>query len=272
MDARAIAAFAPSGNQCYEGAFHAKGSAMRFLLIAASLIAVSLVAALPAFAQGFTPGQRQEVIGIMRDALRSDPSLLRDALGALQADDTKREQTATQNALARLAGRLVEAADPVAGNPLGDVTIVEFYDTRCPYCRRMMPVTAELLRTDPKVRLVFKDLPILGPASQLESRALLAAQRQGGYFKLQDAVMRAAAPSSRDSLRADADRIGLDGGRLLRDMDDPVIKTRLETNVALAQQLGIQGTPALVIGQHMIPGMVELAELQKAVAEARAGQ
>ncbi len=229
-----------------------------------------LLLAGPAAGQGLTTAQRAEVVGILREALRADPSILREALVALQADDARRQETATRDTIAKLAGSLVDAADPVVGNPLADVTIVEFYDTRCPYCRRMMPTHAALLQADPNVRIVFKDLPILGPASQLESRALLAAQRQGGYFKLQQAVMSDKAPSTRDTLRAEAERLGLDGGRLVRDMDDPVIKARLETNIALAQQLGLQGTPALIIGKKAFAGLIELGDLQQAVAAARA--
>ena len=148
--------------------------------------------------------------------------------------------------------------------------MVEFYDTRCPYCRRMKPVLADLLRLDPNLRLVEKDMPVLGPASQLESRALLAAQRQGGYFKLQAALMAGAGRPDRDTLRAEADALGLDGGALLRDLDDPVIKSRLEGNVAVARSLGLKGVPGYVIGGQVLPGAVDLATLQQAVAEARA--
>ncbi len=234
------------------------------------LSALALLAtALPAAADSFSPVQRDEIVRIVRDALKSDPGILRDALVALQADEAKRQDKVTGDVLGLVGPRLVDAADPVAGNPQGDVTIVEFYDTRCPYCRRMLPTVDELLKTDPKIRYVYKDWPILGPASQLESRALLAAQRQGGYFKLQEALMRASAPSTRDSIRAEADRLGLNGGQILADMDDPAIKSRLDGNLALAQQIGLQGTPAIIIGTKLIGGAVELAELRQAVAEVR---
>ena len=234
------------------------------------VLAASLALAAPAVGQGLTADQRAEVIGVLRDALRTDPSILREALAALQADDGRRQDAATRDTLAKLGSSLLDPADPVAGNAFGDVTIVEFYDTRCPYCRRMLPTHAALLQADPKVRIVFKDLPILGPASQLESRALLAAQLQGGYFKLQQAVMGDKSPPTRDTLRAEAERLGLDGGRLLRDMDDPAIKARLEYNVALAQQIGLQGTPALIVGKKVFAGLIELGDLQQAVAAARA--
>ncbi len=239
-----------------------------FLPLLAALLLLG-TAVPQARADEFAPSQRQEIVGVLRDALRSDPSILRDALVALQADDARRQDQATRDVLGLLAPRLADPADPVAGNPFGDVTVVEFFDTRCPYCRRMLPVMADLLHADPKVKLVLKDLPILGNASQLESRALLAAQRQGGYFKLHDAIMAASAPPSRDTLRADAERVGLDGGRLLRDMDDPAIKDRLANNLDLAKQIGIDGTPAFVVGTRLIAGAAELPDLQRAVDEAR---
>ncbi len=224
-----------------------------------------------AHADGFTTTQRQEIISIIREALRTDPSIIRDALSTLQTDEERRHDQVTRDVLSMLAPKLADPQDPVEGNPLGDVTIVEFYDTRCPYCRKMLPTMAELLRTDPKIKLVMKDMPILGNASQLESRALLAAQRQAGYFKLQTPIMLATAPSSRDSLRDQANSLGLDGNRMLRDMDDPAIKARLQNNLDLAKQIGIDGTPTFIIGTHLISGAAELKDLQHAVMTARKG-
>ena len=235
-------------------------------------LALLLLAAPAAHAEGFSASQRQEIVGVLRDTLKTNPSILREAIAALQADDAHRQDQVTRDVLGLLGPKLVEATDPVAGNPAGDVTVVEFYDTRCPYCRRMLPVLAALVKSDPKVRLVLKDIPILGPPSQFESRALLAAQRQGGYFKLQEAVMTGGPPPSRDTMRAMADRVGLDGARLLRDMDDEGIKARLTTNLDLAKQIGIDGTPAFIVGTRMIAGAAELGELQRAVAEVRAGR
>ena len=243
--------------------------ALLLVLSAAGPLAGPALAADP---PALTPAQRAEVASILGEILRTDPGILREAMAALQADDDRRHDTAQADVLQLLADKLVDPADPVAGNPAAAVTLVEFYDTRCPYCRRLMGVTDELLRTDPSIRIVFKDLPILGPASQLESLALLAAQRQGGYLRLQAAVMRASTPPTRDTLRAEAERQGLDGAALLRDMDDPAIKARLDANVALAQQIGLQGTPAMVIGTRLIPGAVGLEELRAAVAEARAAR
>ncbi len=220
-------------------------------------------------ADSFTPSQRAEIVAILRHALAADPSILRDAAAALRADEGARQAAVVAQAKLELTRN---AADPVAGDAAGSVTLVEFYDLRCPYCRRMLPVIAELLRRDPKLRLVYKDIPILGPPSVLGARAVLAAQRQGGYRRLHDAIMSAGSPNiTPESLQAEAVAAGLDWPRLQRDMADPAITERIEANVTLAHRIGVEGTPAYVVGSRLLPGGVGIAELQAAVAAARGG-
>ena len=226
----------------------------------------------PAAPAGFTPGQRAEIVRIMRDALKTDPSILRDAVQSLRSDDQQQQAAAMRTALAGEQANLTRnPADQVAGNPQGDVTLVVFYDPRCPYCRRLNPTLAALLAADPGVRLVYKDMPILGPASVLESHALLAAQKQNGYLPLMEALMQAPPDATPDMVRAQAEKLGLDWSRLKQDMDAPAVSQRLDGNIALARRLGIEGTPALVVGHQLIPGAAELTDLQQAVAEARHG-
>jgi protein-disulfide isomerase len=245
---------------------------MRSLIAAFAALACLMLAA-PGRADdpsAFTPAQRAAIVEIVREALKTDPSILRDAVTALQDDESNIKQAAMRAAIGKAGPSLTEApGDPSAGNPHGDVTVVEFYDVRCPYCRRMLPVVADLLRGDPKIRLIYKDIPILGLASLLGAKAMLAAQRQGGYQRLHDIVMSGPPTVTEDSLRADALRAGLDWARLQRDMADPAIQQRLDENLALARGLGIDGTPAYVIGAKLLPGAVELADLQEAVAAAR---
>jgi len=226
-------------------------------------------AALPPLGS-FTTQQRQEIIAIIREALRTDTTLLRDAITALQGEEERAKSSTASGAITDLQQALVRnPGDPVAGNPNGDVTVVEFFDLRCPYCRRMVPVVNELIRRDPNVRVVFKDFPILGPASTLGARAMLAAQKQGGYLKMYHALM-TGSPSVDDAgLRAAAGRAGLDWERLQRDMGDPEIQGRLNANLALGRKLDIQGTPAYVIGTQMLPGAVDIGTLTAAVAAAR---
>ena len=222
-----------------------------------------------ATAVAFTPAQRAEIVAIVREALRQDPSILRDAVETLQADDGARSKAESRAALASARDALVSPADPVAGNPKGDVTIVEFFDTRCPYCKKLDPVMAQLLAKDHNVRLVYKDLPILGPASVLGTKALLAAQKQNAYEKMREAVMQLPPDTTRPMLQATAEKLGLDWPRLSHDMDDPAVQQRIETNLRLARTLAIQGTPALIVGEEIVPGAVDLTELQRVVAEAR---
>jgi protein-disulfide isomerase len=244
-------------------------------LLAAALLAALLAGPAIARADSFTAAQRDEIVRIMREALKRDPTILRDAIDALQAEEGARRDAAARSAIATSRDALFhDPADPVGGNPRGDVAIVEFFDTRCPYCRKLEPTMAELLKRDPGIRLVYKDLPILGPASVLGSRALLAAQRQqdavpGAYETLRATLMQPATQQTEDGILDAARHAGLDTERLQRDMADPAIQRRIEANVRLAHTLGIEGTPALVIGDDLIPGAVGLAELQDAVKTAR---
>ena len=235
----------------------------------AAVLLGAMAAAAPAGAVEFSVPQRAEIIAILRDAMKQDPSILRDAIGALQADEGAVERATARAALDGMRDLLVSAADPVLGNPQGDVTIVEFFDARCGYCKRLEPVMDKLLTQDRGIRLVLKDLPILGPASVVASKAMLAAQRQNGYEKMREAVMKLPPDMPIAKIQAEAERLGLNWARLHKDMDDPEIQKRIDDNLKLAQALNIQGTPAMVIGREIIPGAVGLEELRKAVAQAR---
>jgi protein-disulfide isomerase len=223
-------------------------------------------------ADGFTAAQRQAIVAIVRDALKTDPSILRDAVAALQADSGARHEAQAQQAVMAAGPALTrDPQDPVAGNPNGDVTLVEFFDVRCPYCRRMLPVMAQLLKVEPRLRLVYKDIPILGPGSVLGTRAEFAAQRQGGYLKLHDAIMAGPADITEATLQEACRVAGLDWSRLQRDMADPAIQTRIDANLKLARSLEIDGTPTYIVGNRMLPGAVPLADLRDAIAAVRKG-
>ncbi len=219
----------------------------------------------------FTAAQRAEIVEVIRSALKTDPSILRDAVVALQSDEASRRQGAAAAAIVSAGPQLARSgADEVAGNPAGDVTVVEFYDPRCPYCRRMLPIESEILRADPRLRWVYKEIPVLGPASVLGTRAILAAQKQGKYDAMHDALMSGTPEITPVVIHAAADRAGIDWARLERDMNDPAVQSRIEANLALARRLEIEGTPAFVIGDKLLPGAVDLATLRDMVAAARA--
>lgn len=234
------------------------------------LLAVAALTMAPLGARAeFNTEQRAEIVAIVRDALKQDPTILRDAVTALQSDEAAREKAGAQATLTAMREKLVTAADPVGGNAKGDVTIVEFFDVRCSYCRKLEPEMVRFLAGDKGVRLVYKDLPILGPASTLGSKALLAAQRQNAYEKFRDAVMKLPPDITLASLEGVAKKLGLDWGRMSKDMEDPAIRAQLDANLALAHTLNIQGTPALVVGEEMVPGAVDAEALKRLVAAAR---
>lgn len=227
----------------------------------------------PALAQGFTPEQRAEIIDILRRALREDPSILREAFEAVQEAE-ERERTSTQRdaIIANRAAIFEDSNDPVKGNPNGDVTLVEFFDLRCPYCRRLHGDMDALLRRDRGVRVVLKDIPILGPASITASRALFASQRQGKYVEYYNALMRVRGELNEQALRTEAERVGLDWARIRRDMEDPAIQARIDANLRLARTLRIDGTPAIIVGDTLVPGAVDQATLTRMVADQRQAQ
>lgn len=223
-----------------------------------------------AHAAGFTPQQRDEIVGILRDALKRDPSILREAVMALQAEDGRQQTESQGRTLASLGPALTQTpGDPVAGNPQGRVTLVEFSDVRCPYCRRMLPTLSALLQANPDVRLVYKDMPVLGPGSVLGARATLAAQKQGGYQRMHDALMTGPSEITDDSLHATAAQLNLDWPKLQVDMKAPDVLARIDANLALARKLELQGTPAYIVGTTLLPGAVDIEELQKAIKAAR---
>jgi protein-disulfide isomerase len=233
---------------------------------------LALGAFLPAgaLAQGLTPEQRQEVLDILRRALREDPSILRDAFQSIEEAEARDREAAQRRALQQNADALFrDPADPIKGNPQGRVTIVEFFDARCGFCKQLHPTMEQLLARERDVRVVLKDLPILGPNSVLASRALIAAQRQNQYLPLYDALLRLREEPTEPVLRREAERLRLDWARLRRDMDDAATTRRIEQNLALARALDIQGTPALIVGDTLFPGAADLPTLQRLTARAR---
>jgi protein-disulfide isomerase len=226
------------------------------------LVVVGALPPVPASASEFTSAQRAEIVAIVRQALKQDPSILHDALAAMQADETRAAIDAVRD-------KLVTPADAVVGNPKADVTIVEFFDTRCPYCRAMEPMLERFVTTHHDVRLVYKDLPVLGPASVLGSKALLAAQRQGAYENMRRAVMNLPPDTTLEMIHTAADKAGLNWERLSRGMDSAEVKQHIADNLNLAHQLGIDGTPAMVIGDTLIQGAIDSSDLQQAVVAAK---
>lgn len=160
---------------------------------------------------------------------------------------------------------------PVLGNPKGDVTIVEFFDYQCPYCRKMHPDLMRLVAEDGKIRLVLKDWPILTQFSQVAAKLALAARFQGKYAETHAALMETSGRLDQDKIRAAAVKAGLDLDKVDADMKTrgPEIAAVLARNAEQADALGLSGTPGLLVGPFKVPGL-GYEDLKKVVAEARA--
>ncbi|MCH8834790.1 MAG: DsbA family protein [Proteobacteria bacterium] len=164
---------------------------------------------------------------------------------------------------------LNDPASPVGGNPDGDVTLVEFFDYQCPYCKTIFPSIQELLAEDRKLRFVFKEIPVLGKDSVFAARAALAARRQGKYLEFHMALMPARGKLTESRVMGLAEKVGLDVDRLRRDMAERTIGDMIRRNLELADALGIDGTPAFIIGDTQVPGAVEIDTLKTLIARAR---
>lgn len=223
-----------------------------------------------AAAADFTADQRQAIEGIVKDYLAKHPEIMLDAL---QAADDKAKGEARDQASAQLAAHrrqlFDDPATPVGGNPQGDVSLVEFFDYRCPYCKQVEPALESLLRQDPQLRMVYKEFPVLGPASVTAAKAALAAQKQGKYAAFHRAMIALKGQIDDNAVYAVAQSVGLDIERLKRDMKAPEIERLIKANYALADALNIDGTPGFVIGDQIVPGAIGLDDLKQLIADAR---
>jgi protein-disulfide isomerase len=230
-------------------------------------------AAVPALAEThdvLTPEETRAFEKVIRDYILANPEIVLDALRILDARKRASEAGQSRQQLAaRREDILNDPGSPVGWNPDGDVTIVEFFDYRCPYCRAVAPRLAQLKKQDRGIRYVYKEWPILGPVSKVAARAALAAWKQGRYEEYHEALMTYPGQLTEKGVFKTAERLGLDVNRLRKDMEAPEIAASLARTQDLAQALGITGTPAFVIGNELVPGAVSLDQLKDFVQRAR---
>jgi protein-disulfide isomerase len=224
----------------------------------------------PARAAEIPAEQRQAIEGIIHDYLLHNPDVLIEALHGAE-DKLNREADAKAEKVLSDQRREIfdDPATPVGGNPRGDATIVEFFDYRCPYCKQVLPSLQTLLKEDQKLRFLYKEMPVLGPASVTAAHAALAAQRQGKYEAFHNAMMGTKGQITDETVYKVAGSVGLDVDRLKQDMSTPEIGQALKTNLALASELNIRGTPGFIVGNRIVPGAIDLDALRNMVADAR---
>lgn len=203
-------------------------------------------------------------------AIRENPQIIMDAARLLEAQRNA-AQSQAQAAIVERERDILERDPnaPVLGNPDGDVTVVEFFDYNCPYCRRAMPEVQGLLDGDDNVRLVYREWPILGDGSVFAAKAALAARRQGKYEEFHWALMGMQGRAEEASVLQIAKELGLDIEQLKADMEAPEIEEHIATSKRLTAALGFQGTPAFVIGESLVPGLVQEEQLKALVESVR---
>jgi protein-disulfide isomerase len=244
----------------------------RLLTLMGAALAVALLATSASAQQNETLTEEGKIEQIIHDYLLAHPEVIIEAVSKYQAQQEKAAAAAQAKALVERREELIHAPDsPVLGNPNGDVTIVEFFDYQCPYCKSTARSVLETVSADGNVRIVFKEFPILGPASDYAARAALAAHKQGKYRELHMALMAFKGKLTEADVMRLATDSGLDAIRLAQDMETSDITESIARNHALAEALGVRGTPAFVIGDQLVPGAMSVDELRQRIAAARQG-
>jgi protein-disulfide isomerase len=237
----------------------------------ASVLALAAALAAPArAADPLTADQKAGVEEVIRDYFLKHPELMVEVLRAAEAKFRQEKMEDARQVIAANRDALVaDATAPVGGNPEGDVTIVEFFDYRCPYCKQIEPVLEALVNEDRKIRIVYKELPVLGAESVYASRMALAALKQGKYDSFHRALMATKGQITQDVILKVAATAGIDVAKATAEMTAPDIQEIIKRNYALAEALEIKGTPVFIIGDVLIPGAADISGLRKLVADAR---
>ena len=228
---------------------------------------------LPAGAQKAEPGDAR-IFELIERYIRENPDVIMESLRKFveRAEHEARNRTEEQNRhlIAENWEELKGAeGDPTLGPEKADVVLIEFFDYQCGFCRRVLPEVMALSEAHPDLRVVFKEFPILGPASTVAARASLAALRQGRWSKFHKALMSTSGELDEARILEVAKGAGLDPERLRSDMRDAGIDAVLERNRALASKLGITGTPTFVVRNALVPGALSRAQLEELIAAAR---
>jgi len=237
----------------------------------ASLAAAAMMFTLPASAQNFTDDQRHQIEGIVKDYLLAHPEVLQDAMAALdkkqQEADAEKARTTIKSNNATLFNSPHQV---VLGNPQGSLTVVEFFDYNCGYCKRALPDMLTLLKTDTNIRFVLKEFPVLGEGSVDAAHVAVAARMQdptgNKYIEFHQKLLGGRGPADKARALAVAKEVGFDMARIEKDMASDEVKTTIDENMKLADALGVNGTPSYVVGDELVVGAVGLDALKQKIA------
>jgi protein-disulfide isomerase len=223
-------------------------------------ITFPVIAAAADPAPAIPDAQRQQIESVISDYLDRNPEVVQKALQKLQQREAEAQQQRQREAIAAHTKELYnDPSSPVGGNAKGGITLVEFFDYSCPHCKHSEPAVKSAIEQEGPngaLRVIYKELPILGPGSLYAARAALASMKQGKYPELHRALMDSE-NIDEATVQALAKQVGLDVPRLLKDMEEPEIAQAIDGNSRLAADLDIQGTPAFIIGNQLLPGGVD---------------
>jgi protein-disulfide isomerase len=249
-----------------------------FRLLAPALFALALCATPPvASAQSFSDTQRGDIEVIVRNYLVTHPEVLEEAMAELNkrqaAEEAKKhEANVTQNANTIFNS----PRGVVLGNKDGDVTFVEFFDYNCGYCKRAMADMLDLMKADPKLKVVLKEFPVLSPGSVEAAQVAVAVRMQDPsgkkYLDFHQRLLGGRGPADKAHALAAAKDAGLDVARIEKDMASPEAKATIEENFKLAESMGMNGTPSYVIGKQVVIGAIGLEGLKEKIGLARCGK
>jgi len=217
----------------------------------------------------FDDREQEAIQQIIENHLVNNPDIIVKALERLREQQELEATAKVKDAIASNYFALAEDPNsPFAGDEAGDVAVVEFFDYRCPYCKKVADDVDRLIEADEKLKVVYKEWPILGPESVVAARAALAARKQDRYLPFHRKIM-AMREITQASVMTAAEELGLDLDRLKADMKAPEVEEHLRETMRLSRELGIEGTPAFVIGDELVPGAASFEQLQALVAKAR---
>jgi protein-disulfide isomerase len=244
-------------------------------LAAGAAVALALTAATPGVrAQGFSDDQRREIERIVKDYLLQNPEVLQEVVSELEKRQAVVDADKSKVAVGKHKEALFNSARQVnLGNPQGDVTLVEFFDYNCGYCKRALADMLELLKADPKLKVVLKEFPVLGPGSVEAAQVATAVRMQDKsgkkYLEFHQKLLSGRGQVDKARALAAAKDAGLDMTRIEKDLQSPEVKASLEESMQLAEALGINGTPSYVVGQTVVPGAVGVAALKQQIEATR---
>jgi protein-disulfide isomerase len=217
----------------------------------------------------FTPGQVKALQTIIKDYLINNPEVMVEVTKELERRQAVQQAAEHERLIGENKARIFTAsADFVLGNPKGDVTVVEFFDYNCGWCKRALDDLVNLTKSDSKVRVVMKEFPIFGEASVMAAKAAMAANKQGKYWEFHSALMREKQVTQQNLFQI-AEKVGLNIARLKADMTDPKFEAALKENGQLAQALNIEGTPGFVIDSRVNVGYLPVDGILQMIGDIR---